>query len=93
MGFFLKQSEGGLTTGGLTFSVHVTKSAKANSLLGLICRSFKYLDKDNLLLLFKAIIRPHIEYANSVWWLLTRALQSELEKVQINTEQPRWSQQ
>ena len=52
----------------LTFSVHVAKStAKANSLLSLIRQSIKQLDKDNLLLIYKAIIRPHIEYANSVW--------------------------
>ncbi len=67
----------------LTFSVHVAKSAaKANSLLDLIHRSFKYLDKDSLPLIYKAIIRLHIKYANSVWWPLTKALQSELKKVQ-----------
>ncbi len=43
----------------LTFSVHVAKLAtKANSLLGLIHRSFKYLDKDSLPLIYKDVIRP-----------------------------------
>ncbi len=67
----------------LTFTTHTSKSAaKANCLLGLIRRTFKHLDKENLTLLYKAIVRPHIEYANSVWWPLTKGLRNELEKVQ-----------
>ncbi len=50
----------------LTFTTHIAKSAaKANCLPGLIHRTFKHLDKENLTLLYKAIVRPHIEYANS----------------------------
>ncbi len=67
----------------LTFSVYVAKSAaKANSLIGIICRSFKYLYKDSLPLLYTATIRPHIKYANSFCWPLTKALQHAIEKVQ-----------
>ncbi len=67
----------------LSFSHHTSKSSsKANCLLGLICRTFKYLDKENLPLLYKTIVRPLIEYANSVWWPVTKGLRTELEKVQ-----------
>ena len=43
------------------------KINKANSMMGLICRSFIYMDEDMFKKLFKAIVRPHLEYANSVW--------------------------
>ena len=52
----------------LHFSTHCEKAAsKANRLVGLIRRSFSYLDGKMLTQLFKAIVRPHIEYANVVW--------------------------
>ena len=39
---------------------------KANSLVGLIRCSFNYLTKQTFLQLYKAIVRPHLEYAVSV---------------------------
>ena len=53
---------------GLTFEEHVqSQTTKANKLLGMIRRTFTYLDKVSLPLLYKAIVRPHLEYCNSVW--------------------------
>ena len=53
---------------GLTFEEHVqTQTTKANKLLGMIQRTFTYLDQVSLPLLYKAIISPHLEYCNSVW--------------------------
>ena len=40
---------------------------KANSRMGVIWKKFKMLDKDIFPLLFKAIIRPHLKYASSIW--------------------------
>ena len=40
---------------------------KANSRMDVIRRMFKMLDKDIFPLLFKAIIRPHLKYASSIW--------------------------
>ena len=35
--------------------------------MGLIRRSFIHLDTDNFKGLFKALVRPHVEYAQAVW--------------------------
>ena len=40
---------------------------KANKVLGLIRRSYKYMDKEMLKNLFIALVRPHLEFANVVW--------------------------
>ena len=52
----------------LKFNKHIfTKVQKANSMLGLIIRSFDYLDKNSYIRLYKAMIRPQLEYGNAVW--------------------------
>jgi len=40
---------------------------KAYSILGVIKRNFIYVDKNTFILLYKAMARLHLEYANSVW--------------------------
>ena len=40
---------------------------KANSVLGLIKKSFALLDTTTLPLLFKSLVRPHLEYGNVIW--------------------------
>ena len=51
-----------------TTRIHVAKAAnKGNRVTGAIRRSFRYIDKDMLSHLYKALIRGHIEYANTVW--------------------------
>ena len=52
----------------INFREHINqKVAKANQMMGVIRRSFKYLDKEIFTLLYKSLVRPHLEYANSVW--------------------------
>ncbi len=52
----------------LSFQKHINEKVnKANSIMGLIRRSYDYLDEENFVLLFKALVRPHLEYANAVW--------------------------
>ena len=52
----------------LSFEPHlISKINKANSVIGLIRRSFMHLDKDMFLTLYKSLIRPQLEYANQVW--------------------------
>jgi len=41
--------------------------AKSNQILGLIKRSFVYKDSDVIKKLFTALLRPHLEYGNTVW--------------------------
>ena len=53
----------------LTFSAHCEQQVnKANRLLGLIRRSFTNIDGGSLVKLFTALVRPHLEYANAVWY-------------------------
>ena len=52
----------------LQFTKHLSdKVKKANSILGLIHRSFQHIDNEMLIHLYKALVRPHVEYASSVW--------------------------
>jgi hypothetical protein len=52
----------------LTFEKHITEKVnKANSILGVIRRTFEYLDLQTFRLLYVSLVRPHLEYANSVW--------------------------
>ena len=50
----------------LNFSTHCEKQVnKANRILGLIRRSYSYLDEKSLVKLFTSLVRPHLEYCNS----------------------------
>ena len=52
----------------LNFEKHIQLQInKANQISGLIRRSFMYMDYKIFSLLFKALVRPHLEYASSVW--------------------------
>ena len=52
----------------LSFGEHISsKISIANRNLGLIFRTFTYMDKDMFLNLFKSLVRPYLEYATSVW--------------------------
>ena len=67
----------------LTFEEHIeTQVKKANSTLGLIRRSFTFLDMHTLVTLFKVFVRPHLEYAQAVWSPSRKGLISKIEKVQ-----------
>ena len=39
----------------------------ANKILGMIKRTFTFKTKDNLLQLYKCLVRPHLEYCMQVW--------------------------
>ena len=52
----------------LSFSKHMQQQInKANSIMGLIRRTYIYLDEQSFKYLFQALVRPHIEYAAAVW--------------------------
>ena len=52
----------------LSFEHHIAaKINKANSVLGLINRTFEYKDPKTMVLLYKSLVHPHLEYANQIW--------------------------
>ena len=67
----------------LKFETHVNlKVNKANKIMGLIRRSFIQLDKTTFNRLFKALVRPHLEYAHTVWYPSLKKLKTLIENVQ-----------
>ena len=64
-------------------SNHVAHAVvKANQLLGLIRRSFMYMDSDLMKRLFTSVVRPHLEFANIVWHPYLKKDIDLLEQVQ-----------
>ena len=67
----------------LVFDQHVAiQTKKANKLLGMLRRSFTSLDEESLPLLYKAIVRPHLEYCNVAWQPKWKKEREELEAIQ-----------
>ena len=63
----------------LTFEKHIeTVVNQANRMLGLIRRSYTYLDSQSLPKLYTSLVRPTLEYANAAW----TPIQILLENVQ-----------
>ena len=59
-----------------------SKIKKANQIVGLIRRSFSYLDGRSFVKLYTALVRPHLEYAQCVWSPNLKRHQDNLERVQ-----------
>ena len=55
---------------------------KANSILGLIRKSFVAFDKVSLGLLYKSLVRPHLEYCNVIWGPFYKGDVIKVEKIQ-----------
>ena len=67
----------------LNFYHHMeAKLKKANQMLGIVKRTFKYMEPKTFSLLYKTIIRPHLEYASITWSPTTKQYQDKLEKLQ-----------
>ena len=67
----------------LGFSDHVRdKVAKARSVLGVIARCFRHLDSSSFLLLYKSLVRPHLEYCSPVWGSVGFGMSDLIESVQ-----------
>ena len=67
----------------LSFEDHIyDKINVANKMLGILRRNFIDLDKNCFLLLYKGMVRSHLEYAGSVWNPYKKGLIRDLEAVQ-----------
>ena len=58
---------------------------KANRLLGIIRKSFFALDNNSFTLPYKAIVRPHLEYAATIWNPCKKGCIDDLEEVHRRT--------
>ena len=50
--------------------------------MAVMYRSFQLLDKSTLPILYKTLVRPHLEYCNIIWGPFNRADQQLVERVQ-----------
>ena len=67
----------------LSFKQHINQvTSKANRNLGIIRRTFDHLPNHTFVLLYKAMVRPILEYGHSVWNPAQKMLIKELEDVQ-----------
>ena len=67
----------------LNFSEHCqNKVNSANKTLRYIRHTFKYMDEDMFLLLYKALVRPHVEYATCIWNPYLKYNMEMIERVQ-----------
>ena len=74
---------GVLVDGSLRFHSQASSAAaKGNQLLGIVRRAFASLTKTSLPLLYKSLIRPHLEFRNCIWGPMSRGDQKLVEKVQ-----------
>ena len=67
----------------LSFQCHCyDKMNKAYSILGIIRRNFTDLTPEALVQIYKSMVRPQLEYAQSVWYPYRQKLIDDLEEVQ-----------
>jgi len=80
---FEEKDLGVLVDAELMFEEHIAKLVnKANSTLGIIRRGFDNLTPKTITTLYSAFVRPHLEYAQSVWSPKLRKHVNMLEGVQ-----------
>ena len=71
----------------LNVNHHIYKiTHKATEILGILKRTFLFLDKKTFLLLNKSLIRPHLENANVIWYSKYKyqSLSKECKEEQLN---------
>ena len=74
---------GVLVDSSLKFRMQASSAVKkANQILAVIRRSFELIDESTLPRLYKALVRPHLEFGNLAWGPFNRADQLLVEQVQ-----------
>ena len=67
----------------LFFKNHINeKINKAYQMLGIIRRNFIDIDRASFIMIYKSMVRSHLEYSNSVWSPYKLYLINDIEKVQ-----------
>ena len=79
----IERDLGVIISNDLEWSQHVISATnKANKQVGIIKHAFTYLDIGTLKLLYKSMVRPHLEYAATVWSPTWKADIDKIENVQ-----------
>ena len=67
----------------LSFKEHIAQIVnKANSVIGMIKRTFQHMDEKMLLHLYETLIRPIVEYGNVIWYPHLKKVIVAIEKIQ-----------
>ena len=67
----------------LSFKGHINAQVKTgNQLVGLVRRSFDYLDVPMMRKVFTGVVRPRLEYGSAIWDPVTKTEKIQLENVQ-----------
>ena len=65
----------------LSFDARIQNAInRANRMLGIIRRTFTFLNEITLLNLYKALVWPHIKYGNEIWFPLLKRQSAAIEK-------------
>ena len=81
---FTEKDLGVTIDSGLTFEDHISEKVRAaNGIVGLVRRSFSYLDPPSFKKIFCIFVRPHLEYAQPVWAPHMQKHIDVIEKVQM----------
>lgn len=67
----------------LKFDKHIAACvSKANKIFAIINKTFDYMDAEMFKMLFKSLVRPHLEYAAPIWSPHHEYLKTSIERVQ-----------
>jgi hypothetical protein len=67
----------------LEFEAHICEKVnKATRIFGIIRRAYRYLDEENFILLYKALVRSQLDHASSVWSPYKQKYIEQIENVQ-----------
>ena len=78
----MQQDLGLLVHQSLKVSMQVQQAKEANGMLAFIARGFEYRSSDVLLQLYRALVKPHLEYCVQFWSPFLRKDVLALEGVQ-----------
>ena len=78
-----EKDQGVIIDQNLTFRDHMNSKVNiANRYLGIIFRTFTFIDEEIFLNLYKSIVRPHVEYATPIWSPLYKKDKIIIENIQ-----------
>ena len=67
----------------LTFDQHISEKVnKANSMFALLRRTFRYMDTETFVPLYKTLVRTHLDFASAVWSPYKQKHIEQIESVQ-----------